>query len=68
MPKSINIAGGKIFYSNDESYLDGIVRGVEYANDGALNIIGITKSDNDQYTMMLVIEDPDDSEIYVEFH
>lgn len=57
------IAGGKIFHSNDITYLEGIQRGVEFANDGPLNALGIFASSHENYTFMLVVEDTDEDEV-----
>lgn len=57
------IEGGKIFHSNDKAYLQGVERGVEYANDGALTSHGIHSSTNDECKFMLVIEDRDEDEV-----
>lgn len=61
------IAGGKIFHSNDMTYLEGIQRGIEFANDGPLNALGIFASDHEDYAFMLVVEDRDEDEVDNEF-
>lgn len=61
------IAGGKIFHSNDMTYLEGIQRGIEFANDGALNALGIFASVHEDYAFMLIVEDSDEDEVDNEF-
>jgi hypothetical protein len=60
------MTGGKIFYSNDASYLEGIQRGVEYVCDSAVTVHGIFDSDDADFTLMLIIEDDDNDHIDIE--
>lgn len=60
------MTGGKIFYSNDASYLEGILRGVEYVCNSAVTVHGIFDSDDAAFTLMLIIEDDDDDDINIE--
>lgn len=63
MPK---ITGGKIFYSNNADYLEGIKRGAEYVNDGPIVVGDVEKSDRGNYEFMLVLEDEDMDDVDVE--
>lgn len=61
------ISQGRIFFSNDESYLLGVKNGAEYANDGAFDIGLVEKSVLPQYAFMLAIGDSDDDDLFGDF-
>lgn len=57
------VKGGRLFHSNEKAYLEGLERGVEFANDGALISHGIHLHYHAEYSYTLIIEDTDEDEL-----
>lgn len=57
------ITGGKIFYSQSKEILQAVERGIEYANDGALDSLGVMDSNKSGYAFMLPVRDRDEDEV-----
>jgi hypothetical protein len=67
-PRKIpHFGGGKIFHSNNGTLLQGIERGIVFANDGALTSHGIFKSTSEHHEYMLLIEDTENDEVDHEY-
>tara|TARA_R110000868_G_scaffold243511_2_gene499491 strand:+ start:166 stop:390 length:225 start_codon:yes stop_codon:yes gene_type:complete len=48
------------FFSDSEEFLQGLATGIEYVNDGGIELEGeIKRSSNTQYKWMLVVNDVD---------
>ena len=52
---------GRIFFSNDELYLQGVEEGIQFANDSsALTVVGVVPSTLPGYAWMLPVSDTDE--------
>lgn len=58
---------GKVFYSNNVQFLEGVAAGASYVNDGPIVIHGIEASDKAGYSHMLLLEDTEADELHEEF-
>lgn len=54
---------GKVFYSNNIQFLEGVAAGASYVNDGPIVIHNIEVSDKAEYSHMLLLEDTESDEL-----
>lgn len=55
------------WYSDDESFLQGVETGIEHAGDSAIEVIDLQPSDVDEYEFMLVVNDRESAECINKF-
>jgi len=54
---------GKVFYSNNIQFLEGVAAGASYVNDSPIVIHDIEVSDKAEYSHMLLLEDVDSDDL-----
>lgn len=59
---------GKVFYSNNIQFLEGVAAGASYVNDGPIEIHNIEVSDKADYSHMLLLEDAESDELCEGFY